>query len=417
MNELDEMKARRGHPNERGQAPVSPAKGAQGTADLALLLSGSDVTRINFTSHRRVLGPLVVLAKRGLSRLLTPILERQTAYNAANARVIASLKDELERQTAYNAANAPVIASLKDEVSALWATHMQRDITTGQRGGEGANSHTQQTLAPAAPWHADNLPTQPDDPRLDQWYHTIDLGNGLTSRGIYDHRPILHCYGFPESLEGKTCLDVGTGDGFFAFEMERRGAARVVAIDIARCEDFDVLPQIRARMQLADEGPHRFKFAMAHAMRRSRVEFKLCNVYELSPETVGMFDVVFCGSLLLHLQNPLKALSNIRAVTREMAIIDTLVDEELEAKFPEKPCLVFGIRHVEVVLGENCVYWLFNTKALEDMLAYAGFAEMQCRKPFRLPPPGRLATAVAAYPTPRKGHGIPGNDGHKQPDH
>ena len=178
MKELDEVKAQRGHPNDRGHAPVSPAKGAQATADLALLLSGGgDLTRTSFTSHRRVLGPLAVLAKTGLRRLLTPILERQTAYNAANARMIASLKDEF---------------------SALWAaTHMQPVMTTGQRGGEGVNSGAQQTSALESPWRADNLPTQPDDPRLDQWYHTIDLGKGLTTKGIFDHRPVVHCYGIP----------------------------------------------------------------------------------------------------------------------------------------------------------------------------------------------------------------------------
>jgi tRNA (mo5U34)-methyltransferase len=384
MKDLEEVKAPQRNSSEQEPAPVSPAKGAQGTADLALLLTRSDLTRIDFTSHRRRLGPLVVLAKKGLCRLLTPILERQTAYNAANARVIAALKDEF---------------------SALWAaTHLQPVKTSGSNGGEGASSPAQQTIPLTSPWCADDLPTQPDDPRLDKWYHTIDLGNGLTTKGIFDHRPVVHCYGLPESLEGKTCLDVGTGDGFFAFEMERRGAARVVAIDIAKCEDFDLLPQIKPRLLLADEGPHRFKFQIAHAMRRSRVEFKLCNVYDLSPETVGMFDVVFCGSMLLHLQNPLKALSNIRSVTREMAIIETLVNEELEEKYPGKPWLSFGIRHVEVFLGENCVYWGFTTKALEDMLAYAGFAETQPQKLFRLPPPEHLTTAVVAYTTPCEGH-------------
>jgi tRNA (mo5U34)-methyltransferase len=384
MKDLDEMLAQQEHPHARQDAPVSPAKGAQGTADLALLLTGSDLTHMSFTSHRRRLGPLVILAKKGLSRLLTPILERQTAYNAANARLIAALKDEF---------------------SALWAaTQLQPAKLAAQRDRPGANHGAQQTVAPASPWRADDLPTRQDDPRLDQWYHTIDLGNGLTSRGIFDHRPVIQCFGLPESLEGKTCLDVGTGDGFFAFEMERRGAARVVAIDIARCEDFDLLPQIKPRLLLADEGPHRFKFQLAHMMRQSRVEFKVCNIYDLSPETVGMFDVVFCGSMLLHLQNPLRALSNIRTVTREMAIIETLVNEELEEKFPGKPWLSFGIRHVELFLGENCVYWGFTTKALEDMLAYAGFAETQPQKPFRLPPPEHLTTAVVAYTTPRGNH-------------
>ena len=101
MKESAERKAGRGHPNQREDRPV----GGQGTVDLKLLLSEGDLTRIDFTSHRRVLGPLVVLAKKGLSRLLTPILERQTAYNAANARAI---------------------ASLKNGISALWAIRIPR---------------------------------------------------------------------------------------------------------------------------------------------------------------------------------------------------------------------------------------------------------------------------------------------------
>ena len=53
-------------------------------------------------------------------------------------------------------------------------------------------------------------------------------------------------FGLPASLAGKTALDVGTADGFWAFEMERRGAARVVAIDLPRLGDCDLLPSIRA---------------------------------------------------------------------------------------------------------------------------------------------------------------------------
>src|SRR5689334_7703009 len=69
------------------------------------------------------------------------------------------------------------------------------------------------------------LPTRPDDPRLDGWYHTIELAPGVkTQRAIYDHATIVHGVGMPESLAGKSALDIGTADGYWAFEMERRGA-------------------------------------------------------------------------------------------------------------------------------------------------------------------------------------------------
>ena len=93
----------------------------------------------------------------------------------------------------------------------------------------------------------DALPKDQDDPRLREWYHTIELGNGLLSRGRYDHRSIVDCYGLPESLEGKTAL-AWTCDGFWAFELERRGSQQVVAIDVERWGDFDFLPRIRNAM-------------------------------------------------------------------------------------------------------------------------------------------------------------------------
>ena len=58
------------------------------------------------------------------------------------------------------------------------------------------------------------------------WYHTLELGDGVVTDGMFDHRPHMHHYPLPEDLTGKRCLDVATMDGYWAFEMERRGAAR-----------------------------------------------------------------------------------------------------------------------------------------------------------------------------------------------
>jgi len=235
------------------------------------------------------------------------------------------------------------------------------------------------------------LPHDAGDPRLQGWYHTIDLGEGLASRGMFDHRPIVDRYGLPASLAGKTALDVGSFDGFWAFELERRGAARVVAADVPTLGHFDWLPAVRRG--LGERANLRSHFDLAHAMRRSKVEHRVCNVYEMSPETIGTFDVVFCGDLLLHLWNPFEALVNLHAITRELAVVSTTVDQAIETLHPAEPWLRFGFRQFESSSGIECTYWLFSTKSLEEMMLYAGFRTVEAQGLVQIPG-GPLATAV-----------------------
>jgi tRNA (mo5U34)-methyltransferase len=244
------------------------------------------------------------------------------------------------------------------------------------------------------------LPVAPEDPALDGWYHTIELGDGMVSRGYFDHRTVVDLYGIPRSLDGRSALDVGTGDGFFAFELERRGADPVVALDVARLGDCDWLPRTRAGLpaETLDATAWGTRFETARTLLGSRVERVVCDVYELSPERVGTFDVVFCGDLLLHLQNPLWALINIRSVTREMAVIETVVDPELEAAFPDRPFLSFGARAYESEPGAENTFWRCTTRALQDMLVYAGFEHTEPQGVFELPPHGLAVTSVVARP-------------------
>ena len=69
------------------------------------------------------------------------------------------------------------------------------------------------------------------------WYHTIDLPGLGPTPGYFDTRgaPVP----LPERLDGLRCLDVGTYDGYWAFEMERRGAASVTALDLEDPEQLD----------------------------------------------------------------------------------------------------------------------------------------------------------------------------------
>jgi tRNA (mo5U34)-methyltransferase len=237
----------------------------------------------------------------------------------------------------------------------------------------------------------------PDDPRLEGWYHTIELAPGVVSRGYYDHRPILDRYGIPASLAGMSALDVGTADGFFAFELERRGADRVVATDVADPAEWDWMPRVSSRRWPDEVGPqHLERFDLARAALGSRVERVLRSVYELSPQTVGSFDLVFCGSLLLHLRDPLGALCAIRSVTKKMAIIETAVDPDLADAHSDQPFVRFGAREHEEEPGEKVTYWWVTPRALEDMLLYAGFDSVERRGTFHLHPTQMASTAVMA---------------------
>src|SRR3954469_4520785 len=85
------------------------------------------------------------------------------------------------------------------------------------------------------------------------WYHTLELGNGVVTKGMFDHRPHMKHYPIPADLTGKRCLDGATMDGYWAFEMERRGAASVTALDLEDPEALDWPAALRGQDKTMDE--------------------------------------------------------------------------------------------------------------------------------------------------------------------
>jgi tRNA (mo5U34)-methyltransferase len=65
-----------------------------------------------------------------------------------------------------------------------------------------------------------------------RWFHSIDLGNGIVTTGL-DATQAERLAGLqlPAVLSGRSVLDIGSWDGFFSFECDRRGASRVLATD------------------------------------------------------------------------------------------------------------------------------------------------------------------------------------------
>ncbi|MCP5157667.1 MAG: methyltransferase domain-containing protein [Ectothiorhodospiraceae bacterium] len=211
-----------------------------------------------------------------------------------------------------------------------------------------------------------------------QWYHTIDLGHGVVTPGAFDHRPHLHQYELPERVDGLRVLDVATFDGFWAFEFERRGAAEVVGIDVARRGDLDLLPAVRARLSQEElDAPVGRGFEVAKEALGSSVRRERLSVYDLSPERVGTFDIVYMGSLLLHLTCPIKALQNVASVTKGYA----LIAECFHPVVPDKLAHYQGGR-------QESVWWFFGLECLEEMIRDAGFSRVERHRVFGVPERG-----------------------------
>jgi len=233
------------------------------------------------------------------------------------------------------------------------------------------------------------------------WYHAIDLGNGVITPGFVDHRPQIDFYGLPESLTGMRCLDVATFDGFWAFEMERRGAAEVVGIDLHSRADSD-FPQ-NWRKEFLSVVPNHIKgegFTFAKRALSSKVRRRILSVYEMSPEKIGTFDFVFMSDLLLHLRDPFRALENLWTVTKPggTAIIADAYDVELEASGQ-------GLAsRFQVVLDDysGCHWWSNSVSALNGMIHGARFEDVEEIARFILPTNGGAPVPKVVFRARRK---------------
>src|SRR5262245_461583 len=138
------------------------------------------------------------------------------------------------------------------------------------------------------------------------WYHRIPIRPGITTPGINDSAQTLELLDLPADARGLRVLDVGARDGFFSFEMERRGAD-VIAVDYAPAEKTG--------------------FRVAAGLLGSKVEFRNANIYALSPKEYGTFDIVLFLGLLYHLPDPIQALQILRALcTGRMCVESHVID-------------------------------------------------------------------------------------------
>ena len=140
------------------------------------------------------------------------------------------------------------------------------------------------------------------------WYHQIDLGDGIVTPGVDDTANRMAPLELPADLRGKSVLDIGAWDGVFSFEAERPGASSA--------RDRLLLLERRG---MGDEG--RVRHRETHP--GLRVEDFEIDVMDLSPERVGTFDVVLFVGVLYHLRHPLLALERVASVSADLLVFDS----------------------------------------------------------------------------------------------
>ena len=191
------------------------------------------------------------------------------------------------------------------------------------------------------------------------WYHRIEISRGIFTPGCSDPATTLDLLELPKDCTGLRVLDIGTRDGFFAFELERRGA-EVFAIDY--CD------------------PNETGFNVAAELLDSKVTFRRENIHHLRVEDYGLFDIVLFLGVLYHLPDPMRALCTMRSLCKSLLYIETLAIDNavllpdgssvpLKALSPqlcEIPLMQFYPG--KVLNNDPSNYWGPNLKCLEAML-------------------------------------------------
>lgn len=190
------------------------------------------------------------------------------------------------------------------------------------------------------------------------WFHQIDLGDGIVTPGIDKTFEKISEMNLPADLTGKSVLDIGAWNGAVSFECERRGAARVLATDYYCWHG-------------GNNREGRRGFEVAREALNSRVEDLEIKVEDLSPSTVGKFDVVLFLGVLYHAEDPLGYLRRVHSVCRETAIIETSVD----AMDVNKPAMVFY--EGDSLNGDPTNFFGPNQLAVEAMCREVGFKRVQ----------------------------------------
>jgi len=225
------------------------------------------------------------------------------------------------------------------------------------------------------------------------WWHSIPLRPGLTTFGgkselilALEEKALLG----PFNIQGRSVIDVGAWNGFFSFAAKRRGAARVLATDSYIWNH----PVWRGREA----------FELARNELGLEIESALVDPPTIN-EALGRFDVVLFLGVFYHLYDPIDVMTRLRAITRQMLLVETHSDLTGDAR----PGMVF---YPGSILNQDATnWWGANPAAMLHLFLQLGFTRIFYRDH---PTLGRARGIYAAFTSEVEDSLVLGFDQHWQ---
>lgn len=194
------------------------------------------------------------------------------------------------------------------------------------------------------------------------WYHKIDLGNGIITPGWAPLNSSF--YRIPENLSGKRVLDVGSWDGYWAFEALKRGAKEVVAVD--NFSDY------LGKLQSSDRKEWETFDFCKKIFGYNDEQCKRYNMDVMDIDKLGEFDVVFFFGTFYHLKHPFYVLEKLSKICKEELYIETAICDDLciysKTGYGDKPVMEF---YPGNEYGNNNSNWFVPTLACVGKMVHA----------------------------------------------
>lgn len=198
------------------------------------------------------------------------------------------------------------------------------------------------------------------------WFHTFNLAEGIYTPGIArDHR-----YRIPaltrDRFRGRSVLDIGTFDGFYAFLAEHLGAKRVVGIDNEQYVDW-----IEGRFGVELEPAAGFN--AIHKVLSSAVEYRRLDAMDVD-RLQERFDLILCFGMLHRVTDPLAIL---RLLADQLEPGGEILLETYGSRQPADTPALDVFRPGEVYPGDDYVYWGYPIEGLRRLGEIAGLGEIE----------------------------------------